>query len=124
LRPSLTCATVDELLALYIELSIEQANALELSLSSSKVNRIGERIFDINDELERRPGDQWRELTKLFDHPNAWVRFNAATAIIKFEKAEARQVIQKIADSKYPISGHAGMFLATYDGELSHLLRR
>jgi hypothetical protein len=44
--------------------------------------------------------------------------------LIAIARAEARHVIQTIADSKvYPQAFHAGMYLSKYDGEMSKLLR-
>jgi hypothetical protein len=106
-------------------LSVRQGHALDLAESSSKVNRLGDLVDEVDKELQRRPGDQRGALVTLFSHPNDWVRFNAATSLIAIARAEARQVIQTIADSKvYPQALHAGMYLSTYDGEMSKLLRK
>lgn len=116
---------VDELVTRYVELSILQGRAQDLFQSISKVNRLGDEISEIDDELMRRPGDQRRLLTRLFQHPNDWVRFNAAKSTISVVPAEARRIIQAIADSgMLPQSGHAGMYLEMYDGDMSKLLRK
>ena len=115
----------DDLVKQYAELSIRQGRALDLAEGSSKVNRLGDQIHEISKELRRRPGDHRSALLKLFFHPNDWVRFSAATSSISIVPAQARQVIQTIADSKvYPQALHAGMYLSTYDGEMSKLLRK
>lgn len=113
---------VAELLRRHAELSIEQGRALEGFSSMAKVNRLLQKIFEINAELKSRPGDQRRALTELFSNPDPWVRFNAASAALDVATAEARPVIQQIADSQnYPVTGHAGMCLSLFDGELSDL---
>lgn len=124
-RPGISEAKVNELLDRYVSLSVERGRALYLCESSAKVNRLGDRIFDISDELKRRPGDQWRVLIELFAHPDMYVRFNAATSLIGIVPEQARQVIQDIADARvFPLAGHAGMYLSLYDGELSDMLKK
>jgi len=115
----------DDLVEQYTELSAMQGRAQALLVSSSRTNRIGEQIHEISKELMRRPGDHRSALLKLLSHPDAWVRFNAATSTISIAPARARQVLQAIADSKvYPQAGQAGMYLSMYDGEASRLLRK
>lgn len=117
-------ASVTELLDEYVRLSVERGRALYLCQSSAMVNRLGDRIFDISDELKRRPGDQWSALIELFGHPDMYVRFNAATSLIGIVPGQARQVIQDIADARvFPLAGHAGMYLSMYDGEAAKLLK-
>lgn len=115
---------VNDLVMRYIDLSVRQGAAQELA-STSEVNKLGDQIHAISMELKRRPGDQRTALITLFSHPNAQVRFNAATSSISIARSEARRTIQAIADSKvYPLAGHAGMYLSMYDGEASRLLRK
>ena len=56
----------------------------------AKVNRLLQKIFEINAELKSRPGDQRRALTELFSNPDPWVRFNAASAALDVATAEGR----------------------------------
>jgi Domain of unknown function (DUF2019) len=115
----------DDLVQQYAELSAKQGRAQRLLVSSVRTNRIGEQIHEISKELKRRPGDHRSALLKLLSHPDAWVRFNAATSTISIAPVQARQVIQAIADSKvYPQAGQAGMYLSMHDGEASKLLRK
>ena len=115
----------DDLVKQYAELSVRQGRAQTLLVSSVRTNRTGEQIHEISKELKRRPGDHRSALLKLLSHPNAWVRFNAATSTIRIAPVRARQVLQAIADSKvYPQAGQAGMYLSMYDGEASRLLRK
>jgi hypothetical protein len=112
-----------ELLDRYVNLSIERGRALELCESSLKVNRLGDLIFDVNDELKRRAGDRPSALSELLSHPNAHVRYNAATGLIGALPNKARQVIQEIADTDLePLASHARMYLSAYDGDASRLL--
>lgn len=121
-KSELSQMDVDELLLRHAELSAEQGRALEGFSSMAKVNRLGQQIFAIDAELKSRPGDQRIALTKLFSNPDPWVRFNAARIVLNIAAAEARPVIQQIADSRnYPVAGHAGMCLSFFDGELSDL---
>jgi hypothetical protein len=114
--------SVDDLLKWHVEFSSRQGAALELLLSTRSANRAGDQIRKINEELKSRPGDQRAALVRLFTHPNLWVQLNAAEAAIPVAPVAARQQIQIIADSKkYPVAGHAGMFLSFYDGDLSDI---
>jgi hypothetical protein len=102
-----------------------QGRAMRLLVSSSRTNRIGDKIYEISKELKRRPGDHRTALLKLLSHPNDWVRFNAATSTISLAPVRTRQVMQTIADSKvYPQAGQAGMYLSMYDGGAAKLLRK
>lgn len=124
-KSRLSQMSIDELLQRHADLSTEQGRALEGFSSMAKVNRFGQQIFDINAELESRPGDQRLALTKLFSSLDPWVRLNAARIVMNIAAAEARPVIQQIADSKnYPVAGHPGMCLSFFDGELSDLRPR
>lgn len=123
-RFDLSKLSLEDLLTRYVELSVEQGAALELA-SISQVNKLGDQIYEISKELKTRLGDRRDAFLKLFSHPNAQVRFNAATSSIAIVPREARQTIQAIADSGIlPLAGHAGMYLSTYDGEASRILRK
>lgn len=85
---------------------------------------VHQRRFAIDGELSKRPGDQRTALSQLFSQSGSYVRFNAAVESRSVVKAEARAVIQDIAESRvYPLAGEAGVFLSMYDGEMSKLLR-
>ena len=123
MRPrNLTEMSVDELVLLYAKLSGEQGRVLDGCGPSKIVNRLVLETSDIRDELARRAKDGEKVLTRLFTHPNPWVRYCAARAALDVIGAEARKVIQTIADSKeYPVAGHAGMTLSLFDGNLANL---
>lgn len=117
-----TGMSVDELIVLYAELSGEQGRVLDGCGPSRMVNRLVLQTFAIRDELARRAKDGEKVLARLFAHPDPWVRYNAASAALDVLGAEARKVIQAIADSKeFPVAGHAGMTLSLFDGALSDL---
>jgi hypothetical protein len=104
--------SVEDLVERYAEFSIRQGQALDLVESSSKVNRLGDLVDEVDNELKRRTGDQRSALMKLFSHSDDWVRFNAATSLISIAPTQARQVLQIIADSDvYPQAFHARMYL-------------
>ena len=90
--------SVDDLRERYAELSIRQGAAADLS-NMSIVNRLGDEIHKIGNELKSRPGDRGRALMKLFDHPNFNVRLNAGRSLMSVFPEEARRQIQAVADS-------------------------
>jgi hypothetical protein len=49
---------------------------------------------------------------RLYDHPNVQVRLNAANATLAVAPQEARNLLEKIANSNlFPQAGDAGMAL-------------
>jgi hypothetical protein len=65
-------------------------------------------------ELKRR-GERDR-LASLFDHHDAWVRYQAASCLMSVTPSEARHVLQALRDTQdQPVAGHAGMDLCAYD---------
>lgn len=104
----------EKLLDVFVQLSLQQGEAHDLA-KPSLVNRLGDRLYDISDELIRRTDDRGRSLLKLFEHPNTQVRFNAATSVSGLFTKEARQAIQIIADSSSYLTPYAKMYLRTLD---------
>lgn len=112
--------STEELLDRYIQLSTEQGKAAYVA-DTSKVNRIGDALFEISNEIKRRPDDRGQSILKLFANPNSQVRFNAATSVSGIFPHEARQVIQKIAESEFDLlSLHARMYLRSLDEGLEN----
>lgn len=106
---------VEELLDFYIRLSIEQGKAAYVA-KTSLVNRLGDELHDISNEIKRRPDDHGRSLLKLFEHSNTQVRFNAAASVSGVFPNEARRVMQTIADSKSDmLAFNAKMYLRSLD---------
>lgn len=114
-RPSLEIATVDQLVGLFIELCIAQDQEM-LRENISKVNRLYDRIELVKEELKRRPGDQRKELIKLYQHPNMHVRLKAATATLAVVPQAARAQLEEIRAANWqPQSLDAGMCLRNLD---------
>lgn len=85
-------------------------------IETRRYNRLYQQMRDVVTELKQRPGDERRELVKLYDHPNMQVRLMAAHATLAISYAAARQVVQDVADSKFlPYSADAGMTLLNLD---------
>jgi hypothetical protein len=104
-----------ELVERFATLCVAQDQALLYS-AISKLNKLIKQMWDIEDELKARPGDQRRALLVLFDHENAQVRLQAARAALAVEPAAARSVIETIANGrKFPQAGDAGMTIENLD---------
>jgi hypothetical protein len=107
--------TIDELVERFTAIALEQYEALQ-NHDSSKFNRLFDQMELVKQELKKREGDQRHALLKLYDHPNPQVRLKAAIATLALAPANARGVIEAIAESgEYPQAGHAGMALARID---------
>ena len=84
--------TVDQLLDLYVNVGIDQEEALDRDAYSRKA------------------------LQRLYNHPNIQVRLKAATRTLAAAPLAARAVLQTIYESKlYPQAGDAGMTLRALD---------
>lgn len=116
MRPiNLTTASVADLVAYFAELGVAEDEA-ELRSAQATINRLVRRRFAVENELKARPGDQRRQLSRYFNHPNIQVQLNAATATLALFPAEARRKIEEIASWKVgPYELEAGMRLAALD---------
>lgn len=115
MKTDLSKATAESLLDLYVRLSAEQSQA-HYVCNAARYNRIGDTLYEITNEMKRRPEDRGASLLKLFGHPNSQVRFNAATSVSGLYTQEARQVLQLIAASETDLlSFDAKMYLRTLD---------
>lgn len=107
--------TDEELVDRFAAISLDQDDAL-LGSEYGRFNRLYGRKITVLDELKNRQGDRRRLLLRLFEHPNAQVRLNAANATLAVAPLEARKMLQAIANSReYPQAGDAGMSLAGLD---------
>jgi hypothetical protein len=107
--------TLDELVERFTKISLEQDDAL-LGSEISRFNRLFDQKIAVVNELKSRSGDQRELLLKLFTHPNAQVRLNAAKATLAVAYSAARAQLLAIADSReYPQAGDAGMSLDGLD---------
>ena len=108
-------ASAEELIHQFVELSLRQYKAGR-GFDTRAYNTAYSAMEKITQELKRRPGDQRSVLAGLFDNPNPQVRLMAAHATLAIFPAQARAVIQSIADSKMPVQGlAAGMTLSGLD---------
>jgi hypothetical protein len=107
----------EQLVECFAAIGVEQEKAL-LWNEIAKFNRLYSQKRAVAEELKSRPGDQRRMLIRLYDHENAQVRLNAATATLAVFPEAARHKIETIASSrKFPQAGDAGMTLfALNDG--------
>lgn len=57
------------------------------------------RLYEVMEELKRRPGERWRLLLPILRHPNPEVRLRAAEACIEFAPERCLPLLQPWADS-------------------------
>jgi Domain of unknown function (DUF2019) len=107
--------TINQLVSQFVEIGVAQDEAL-LENAIAKFNRLFDQLVVTENELKSRQGDQRRALLALYKHPNIQVRLNAVKATLAVAPQEARDMLQKIADSKYfPQAGDAGMAILTLE---------
>jgi len=112
---NLSSLSIDEILALYLKLCVARGVALDLT-NGPETDRLSDRIYRLNSELRDRPGDQRRVLFAFLANENAHVRYMAATALFDVVPADARRVLEDIAEhGQTPLAGHAGMYLSMRD---------
>jgi hypothetical protein len=99
----------DGLVQRFEALALEQDDA-ELSDDIAQVNRLFDRLEEVEAELKRRSGDRRSVLLRLYSHQNVHVRLKAAKATLAVAPEAARQMLKTIAESReYPQAGEAGM---------------
>ena len=114
-RLKLETATVHQLVEHFVELSLDQDNAL-LRGDIRKVNRLFDCLEDVEHVLKEREGDQRRALIAFYEHPNMQVRVTAAKATLAIAPVAARRVLESIRASKWqPQALDAGMCLRALD---------
>ncbi len=114
-RVTLEEMAISELVDRFAAICLDQDRALLYS-EIAKFNQLYRQMAAVRDELKQRPGDQRRALLALYDHENAQVRLQAATASLAVAPDEARKLIETIASSrKFPQAGDAGMTLVNLD---------
>lgn len=114
-RKAVSLLSTDELLKRFVELGVEQDDALP-GPSRARFNRLYSEKTALLAELRNRSGDERRLLMKFYDHPNIQVRLNAAKATLAIAPAEARQELERIRASRYPPqAGDAGMAIWALD---------
>lgn len=114
MKRTLSKLSVEELVKLFVVLSIKQDDAL-LGFETQKVNRLFDRIQTVVKELKSREGDQRRALISLYTHGNPQVRLKAAKATLALEPVAARKVLESMRDIHGPQRLDAGMTLRALD---------
>lgn len=116
-RLNVKAMAVSELVDCFVAIALDQDKAL-FNDQISKFNKLFDRMKDVTDELKSRPGDQRSALLPLYGHPNIQVRLKAASTTIDVAPEAARQVFQKIYDSRrYPQAADALAALWRLDGK-------
>jgi hypothetical protein len=107
-----------QLVSEFTAVAREQDQAI-LANTTAKYNRLFDRMARIADELKRRPGDQRRELMKLYEFPNVHVRLKAAIHTLAVAPSEARLQLEAIAEMHwFPQTADAlGMLRAMDQGQ-------
>lgn len=114
-RVDLTSFAVNELLERFADIAIAQDEA-ELYSNIRKVNRLFDRLNEIEMELRGRGDDAALALVEFYNHPNAQVRLASAQRSRDLAPALARKVFEKIiASREYPQSADAAMSLRNMD---------
>jgi len=107
--------TPDQLVALYIEISSSQYDAL-MRDEIGKFNKLFDRMVAVEEELKMRDGDQRRLLLPLYTHSNAHVRLNAIKATLAIAPEAARKALEALSESREGFqSMDAGMCIRALD---------
>ena len=115
-KRNLSAMSVDELVDLFAENGVAQGQAIEegilppeepsvqpiIQAARKKYEKLYREMDVIDRELRARGNEARLALTKLYDHPDMQVTLEAAKHTLGVAPDLARQVIQWIADSKWP----------------------
>jgi cytochrome c oxidase assembly protein Cox11 len=94
--------TVNELVERFVAIAVDQDKAI-FNEDTAKFNRLYDKMEEVRNELKSRPGDQRSALLPLYTHTNIQVRLRAALTTMEVVPEAAREVFQKIANSRlYP----------------------
>jgi hypothetical protein len=100
-RASLETLTIDQLVARFAAIGVEQDKA-DKADDNAKYKRLFYQMSEVQKELKKRPGDQRRALLALFDYPVMQVRLMAAQYALAVAPQPARRAIETIAASTWP----------------------
>ncbi|MGU3496685.1 DUF2019 domain-containing protein [Xanthobacteraceae bacterium A53D] len=89
----------EDLVHSFLDLSLKMKRADD-ALDNGAYNRAHKKLRDIQDELQRRSGDQRALLLPLLAHPDVQVRLNAAVATLALS-SEAEAAMRGIASLGY-----------------------
>lgn len=113
--------TSNELVARFVEISIEQGKASAF-FETARFNRLIPKLSAVVRELRARPGDERHRLLKLYGHPDWQVRLNAAQRAYALDPDAAIATFRAIKESRhYPWAGDAGMTLSALEMGISKL---
>lgn len=93
----LSLMSTTRLVAEFAAIAREQDRAI-FANAIAKYNRLYDRMAEVVDELKRRPGDQRRELAKLYEFPSVQVRLKAAIHTLAVMPIEACGQLEAIAE--------------------------
>jgi hypothetical protein len=114
-RDNLQDMTVEQLAKQFVAIVLDQDHAIRTD-DDAKYNHLYRQMRAIEEVLKGRAGDQRRVLLQLYDYANVQVRLAAAKATLAVAPEDARQMLQRIADSReFPQAGDAGMCLDCLD---------
>ena len=109
--------TVNELVERFVAIALDQDKAL-FNDEITKFNKLYGQMDAIGNELKSRPGGQRSALLPLYTHPNIQVRLKAALTTMEIAPEAARDVFQKISDSRrYPQAADALAAIWRLDGK-------
>jgi hypothetical protein len=117
-RANLRTMNVKELVERFAAIAVEQNNAMMEGAYGDhvKYNRLIRQMRAVEQELEKRPGDQRRALVDLYNHDNMQARLMAAKLTLAVAPEAARQMLQRIYGwGRQPQAGDAGMCLWNLD---------
>jgi hypothetical protein len=107
---------VNELVERFVTIALDQDQAL-FNDEIATFNKLYRQMDAVRNELKSRPGDQRSALLPLHTHPNIQVRLKAALSTMEVAPEAAREVFQKIADSRrYPQAADALAAIWRLDG--------
>jgi uncharacterized protein (DUF924 family) len=108
--------SVNALVDRFATIGVEQYKAKDAE-QDERYRELFYKMYDIQEELKRRQGDERRALIMLFDYPNMQVRLMAAKYALAVAPQAARRAIEAIAASTWaPQCYDARMCLHMLDG--------
>jgi uncharacterized protein (DUF924 family) len=92
--------SVNALVDRFATIGVEQYKAKDAE-QDERYKELFYKMYDIQEELKRRQGDERRALIVLFDYPNMQVRLMAAQYALAGAPQAARRAIEAIAASTW-----------------------
>jgi uncharacterized protein (DUF924 family) len=92
--------SVNALVDRFATIGVEQYKAKDAE-QDERYKELFYKMYDIQEELKRRQGDERRALIMLFDYPNMQVRLMAAQYALAVAPQAARRAIEAIAASTW-----------------------